>query len=232
MFGLKTQMGALSMFAALAGGCPGKDDGETDAATDSSQGTDATTHATSGTDSTTTEPTTTTTTEPTTTTTTGGGDSSCEAYVAWLVMCDELVGPEAEELTACKEDRESYEAVFGPACSAKNDDYYACVVTAECTEEPLCPAEEAVVGDCSPEIGETCMAYGTLLASCNPGDDPAEIMSQCQLDLNINNYFDPACGAAFEALYKCVGGKTCQELEEGTACGAEATAVDSTCMGE
>lgn len=156
----------------------------------------------------------------------------CEAYVAWLVMCGQLDGTEAEALATCKDSLAGYKATYGPACAVKYDGYLECAAAAECTIEQVCPAEEAAAGDCYPEPGETCMAYGALLASCNPGDDPTELMAQCQIELNANAYYDPPCGAVLEALYKCLAGKTCAELAEGTSCGAEIMAVDTTCMGE
>lgn len=251
MHNLMKHIVALSLLAALTPACTekggetsdsstgdtsGATDATTDAATDATTdaATDATGDVTGASDSqTSTDPTggsdsDSTTGEPTT----GEPGGLCEAYAAQLVMCGMWPGDsEAEIVMECEEGRAFTYAVYGPACGELSDAQLTCLTMAECFDDTACEAELDQVEDCLPEAGAVCIKYGEAVAACE-SDDPAELASSCQFDLNASGYMNPACGAAAEAAYDCFGGLSCEQLGEGTGCEQEAMAFDTNCGGE
>jgi hypothetical protein len=233
MNGLIYRYVSLSLLAALTGACVEKEgesstdtSGTTADPTGNSSG-DSTGDSTGTTDETTTGET--TTGEPTT----GEPGGLCEAWAKWIVMCGNAEpGSEAQVVSECEDQRALTEAVYGPECLVKSDAYIECESLSMCSDDAACEAEYTAVEICQPEAGASCKAFAAAVVACEPGEDEAAIASNCQFELNAGGYMNPACGAALDSLYGCLGGQDCMALEDGTGCDAEAAMVEASCAGE
>ena len=164
---------------------------------------------------------------------TGGTDGACASYIAFSVMCDaSLAGMEAQLLAECEADRKRTAAARGDACLALSDALRACLgMSADCADPTACKAEEMAESACLPEPGEACKAYAAKYVECVPGEDPGYIAGLCQSGINYSAYdFGPACGAATEDYYVCLGGLSCNAFKMGTGCDAQVMMLDTLCM--
>ncbi len=163
--------------------------------------------------------------------TTGGAGDTCDALVAFQVMCDpSLAGMEADLLAECQDQRKVTKIARGDACLAMLDAAFECVVMSTCDTVGMCEALSESAAYCLPEPGMACKAYAAKFVECMPGEDPTKVGGYCQSGLNYSVYlYGPTCGTATEELYACLGGLSCGDLLMGIGCDAESMAADAAC---
>jgi hypothetical protein len=213
--------------------------------TESTSTTDATTSTSStstSTSTTTGDVTTSTTTSDETTAgttdgTTGASPEVCEDFCGRAVEC----GGEARPcLGECAEYVDVLSSI-GPVCGAAIEAYLSCGAGLECLElaalfadEPNpCDGLAPAVSDDPPgclleeETPGFCTDWCAQAEKCQVADP--ECLLDCKVAYLFGNGQDPACGAAVEAYFSCLGALTCDELQNPVTCLDEATLVEQIC---
>lgn len=86
-------------------------------------------------------------------------------------------------------------------------------------DPPGCVLEEETPGFCT----DWC-AQAEKCQVADPG-----CLLDCKVAYLFGNGQDPACGAAVEAYFSCLGALTCDELQNPVTCLDEATMVEQIC---
>ncbi len=95
----------------------------------------------------------------------------------------------------------------------------------------LCCVFAVTLGSgCSdPSVEESCNSFCEDFGACSPTTTPediAECKADCAADISAG---DVACQDAIDDLAGCVSGATCDELDSGSACQGEFSALSASC---